>query len=269
MFYDIETSKGIYSGFGQGWNKTIGMKDEIVPVKIICICWQWEGIDETFELRWDKGDDKKLVKKFIKELNKADEIVAHNGDGFDLPRIRARAIIHGLKMDYDYPAIDTLKLARKRAGKGFKFESNRLDYIAQILGVGAKITTNGELWDRITYPSFLPGLYPITKDYYKALDYMVKYCHMDIEVLKKVYEKLQPYVPHKHHAAVMSGGNKWDCPKCTSGNVKKNGTRVMASGYRKNQLLCKNCKYQWKVPPRVVLNWEQWKLDVKLYNESI
>jgi hypothetical protein len=259
LFYDIETSKGIYSGFGQGWNKTVGMKDEIVPPHIVCICWQWEGSDEQFELRWDLGDDKKLVKKFIKVLDSADEICAHNGDGFDLPRIRARAIIHDLPMRFDYPSIDTLKLARKRAGKGFKFESNRLDYIARILGVGAKIPTNGELWDRITFPAFIPSLYPVTLDYHVALEEMVTYCHMDISVLKAVFFKLRPYVQHNKHHAVANGGEKWHCPECESTKVIKQGKVISRAGTISHRMMCKKCKKKYQISQTEEKKYQLWK----------
>ena len=36
--------------------------------------------------------NKKLIKEFIKILGEADEIVAHNGDRFDIKEIRTRAI---------------------------------------------------------------------------------------------------------------------------------------------------------------------------------
>lgn len=269
LFYDIETSLGIYSTFGQGWNKTIGYKDEIVEPRIICICYKWQGEKKVHSIEWENGDDKKMIKKFIKVLEQADQICAHNGDGFDLPIIRGRAIKHGIDMHYDYQSIDTLKLARKRAGRGFKFQSNRLDYIAQYFGVGKKISTSLELWQRISYPVFIPNLYPMTSDYNKALNEMVRYCKMDVTVLEDVYMILNPYVKEKMHLGVMLGGNRWDCPKCASGDIQLNGVKYTAAGLRQQQIRCKKCKHQWVTSIKVVNEWQQWKMDRKLLNNRL
>tara|TARA_R110000803_G_scaffold102638_1_gene170730 strand:- start:2949 stop:3770 length:822 start_codon:yes stop_codon:yes gene_type:complete len=270
LFYDIETSLGLYSSFGQGWNKTIGMKDEIVPCKIICICWKWEGEKEVHSVEWDEGDDYQLVKDFIEVLNQADEICGHNADKFDLPRIRARAIIHRLTMSYDYASADTLKLARARAGKGFKFESNKLDYIAQIFGFGNKIRTNLELWQRITFPAFIPSHYPRTEDYDDALDDMVKYCCEDVRLLEKVYLRFKPYVPMKIHMGVHMGGHKWDCAKCGSGNTKVNANRTTAAGAKKVQWWCNDCHTYSHTTAVAVRRAKQiWLLDRDKANDQL
>jgi len=266
LFYDIETSLGIYSAFGQTFQTRIAPQNEICQPRIICICYKFEDEKEVHSLEWDKGDDKKVIKRFIKVLNKADESMGHNSDGFDLPYIRRRAIIHKIPMRWDYPMNDTLKLVRKRAGRGFKFESNRLDSIAKDLKVGKKIKADYALWQRITFPCFIPGLFPMTKDYRKALDEMVKYCKMDVSVLQSVYEELVPYVKPKNHMGVVDGGNKWDCPKCASGNVIAKGIGVSAAGTKKKRFKCKDCGAQYQVAMKTWSDWIQYKSDLKKFN---
>jgi predicted PolB exonuclease-like 3'-5' exonuclease len=258
LFYDIETSFGIYCNFGQGWNKTIGMHDEIVDPKIICISFKWEDENKVNTLEWDKGDDRKLIESFIKVLDVADDIIAHNGDGFDLPWIRGRAIKHGIPMRWDYPITDTLKMARKRAGKGFKFQSNRLDYIAKYLGVGRKIKSDMQWWKDITFPCFLPELFPMTKTYDKAMDNMTKYCEMDVKVLQDVYHTLTPYVEHKHHAAIILGGNVWDCPRCGSDDVYKRGVTVSKMGIRRKRMSCNDCGGQHQISMKALADLESY-----------
>jgi DNA polymerase elongation subunit (family B) len=47
-------------------------------------------------LTWDKKQsDKAMIKAFLKVMAQADEIVAHNGDKFDLKWLRTRALLHG------------------------------------------------------------------------------------------------------------------------------------------------------------------------------
>ena len=259
LFYDIETSFGIYCSFGQGWNKTIGYQDEIVEPRIICICYKWEGDKKVHYLKWDEGDDKKMIEDFIKVLNQADEIIAHNGDGFDLPWIRARAIKHRVDMRWDYPITDTLKMAKKRAGKGFKFQSNRLDYIARTLGLGAKIKTDQQWWKDITYPCFLPDLFPMGTDYTEALAKMVKYCKMDVEVLENVFKVLAPYTQHNYHAGISVGGKIWDCPRCGSENVHKRGVTVSKAGVMKKRLSCNDCGGQHQISMTDLAKFEEFK----------
>jgi DNA polymerase elongation subunit (family B) len=247
LFYDIETSLGIYGKFGQAFNVNISMHDEIVAPRIICICYKWEGEKKVHTVEWNKGDDKDMLVTFIDVLDEADDIIAHNGDGFDLPWIRGRAIKHGIPMRWDYPITDTLKMARKRAGKGFKFQSNKLDYIAKYLGVGRKIKSDKQWWDDITYPCFLPGRFPMTKTYNRALGNMTKYCRMDVTVLEDVYHTLTPYVEHKYHAAIVLGGNIWDCPRCGSDSVYKRGVTISKMGTKKKRMSCNDCGGQHQI----------------------
>ena len=61
-------------------------------------------------LVWDKNqDDTKLVKEFIQVIKQADEIVAHNGDKFDMKELRTRALLTENLMFPVYRTLDTLK----------------------------------------------------------------------------------------------------------------------------------------------------------------
>lgn len=269
LFYDIETSLSLFSGFQIGYNINVSYKNLIWESRVVCICYKWQDEDEVHSLRWDNGKDKKMIKKFIKILDKADSIVAHNGDGFDLPIIRTRALKHRLKMNWNYTEEDTLKLAKRRAGKGFKFQSNRLDYVAQFLEVGQKIPTDFSLWERVSYPIIIPHLYPMSADYEKAMNDMVTYCKMDVEVLQKVYEVLKPYVPQKIHAAAMNDDHLWNCASCGSGNVKRNGNKISAAGVKKQQWICYDCEHQYYTPQKIALDYLQWRIDQKKFNDEL
>jgi transposase-like protein len=263
LFYDIETSLAIGSFFQIGYNKSINYQDIILEPRIICICYKWGNEGKVYSLDWDEGNDEELIRSFVKVIEGADELVAHNGDGFDMPWIRGRAIKHGIHMQHDYPLVDTLKLARKRAGKGFKFQSNRLDYIAKFLGVGRKIKTDLSLWHRITYPALIPSLYELKNDYHKALDHMVKYCKMDVKVLESVYNKLKPYVPHKSHEGKNLGGSRWDCPKCGSGDSIKQQVRYSSAGIYRRRMKCNDCNYYFSISHRTEIDRDEFLLALR------
>jgi hypothetical protein len=270
LFYDIETSPAIGTFWSAGYKKTISHKDIIINPGIICVCWKWEGEKKIHSLEWNNGNDYDLVKDFIDVMQSSDEIIAHNGDGFDQPWIRQRAIFHRIPMSHDLHEYDTLKMAKMRAGKGFRFQSNRLDYIARYFGVGKKIKTTFDLWYDITIPAFLPNIKPLDHRYFKALKEMVKYCKVDVKVLEDVYHVFKPYVPMKIHEGVHVGGNKWDCPKCSGGNTKVNKKVTTAAGTKMVQWYCKDCDtYSHTTSKKVHLDKLAWELDRKRLNESL
>ena len=120
------------------------------------------------------------------------------------------------------------------------------------------------MWQRITYPCFLPKKFPMTNDYKKAMFDMVKYCKMDVQVLEDVYKVLRPYVPVKTHEAVMLGGARWHCPKCASHKLWLSKTRVSASGVKRFQLKCNDCGEYHTVSGAVYREKVEWEIEQKL-----
>jgi DNA polymerase elongation subunit (family B) len=146
LFFDIETSPNIGLFWEAGYKKNITTDNIIRERAIICICYKWEDEKEVYALQWDaKQNDKRMLEQFIAVANTANELVGHNGDKFDLAWIRTRCLFHGIDMFPNYQTIDTLKVARSK----FRFQSNRLNYIAEFLGLGGKIKTEFNLWKDI------------------------------------------------------------------------------------------------------------------------
>jgi len=80
MFWDIETCPNIVLSWGASWKERLSHHNILEERRIICICWKWEGEDKVHSLDWgDEQCDKKLIQKFMKQANKASEMVAHNG----------------------------------------------------------------------------------------------------------------------------------------------------------------------------------------------
>ncbi len=183
LFFDIETS------FNICWSWSIGRKislsdDNILEErKIICICYKWAGDEKTYSLTWKNGDDKEILQKFAKIALTADEVIGHNSDQFDVKHIRTRCIIHNIAFPIKLNQVDTLKMARA----GYKFNSNKLNYIGQVLNEGKKLDTGGiQLWKDIVLHNSKP-----------ALNKMVEYCIGDVVLLEKVYNRLQEFSPKK------------------------------------------------------------------------
>ena len=233
LYFDVEVSPNIGLFWEAGYKKNIGHDNIIKERAIICICYKWEDEKEVYSLQWDsKQSDKKMLEQFIKVANQSDEMVGHNGDRFDLSWIRTRCLFHKIDMFPNYITVDTLKISRSK----FRFNSNKLDYIAKFLGVGKKIKTDFSLWKDIL----------LHKDKV-AMSKMVKYCKMDVIVLEKVYDQLRNHIPIKTHFGKVFNQDRGSCPECGSDDLYVKCTRFTASGTQKNQYQCKTChKYHTK-----------------------
>lgn len=227
LFVDIETSPCVGLFWSAGYKQRIDYDNIIKERAIICICYKWAGQKKVHGLTWDtKQDDKKMLVEWLKVAKDADEIVGHNGDKFDMTWIRTRALFHGLQVPPKYVTVDTLKIARSK----FRFNSNRLDYIAKFLGIGKKIKTEFDLWKRIL----------LHKDE-RALNYMVKYCKGDVELLEQVYDKLKNHIEPKVHHGVVNGLSSDSCPECGGNNIGVHRKRITAQGKKRFQYRCHDC----------------------------
>jgi len=228
LFFDIETS------YMQGWfwrpsyKTQITYEQVIKDSAIICICYKWQGSDKVHHLQWDKGDDKAMMDKFFKVIEEAEEVVSHNGDHFDIKWIRTRFLMHGYKSIPNIKSVDTLQISRSK----FNFQSNRLDAIGKQLKIGGKLETGGiQLWHDI-----------IQRNSSKAMKLMVQYCKRDVELLEKVYVKLEGFNKPKTHVAINSGGSdKCDCPYCGSHQTWLKKRQINVSGVVTVEMVCKGC----------------------------
>ena len=198
LIWDIETSPNIGFFWRPGYKVTLTHDNILKERAIICICWKWAGERKVHHLTWDKNQcDKKMVKEFLKVAKEADELVAHNGDHFDMKWFNTRVLFHELGPVPQWKTVDTLKIARKY----FNFNSNRLDYLGKFLFGEGKISTSFNLWYDICINN-CPT----------AMDKMVKYCKQDVRLLEKVWKELEPYSTVKSHVGVANGLPKWTCP---------------------------------------------------------
>lgn len=234
LYWDIETSPNICLTWRVGYKINIDHDNLLKERAIICIGYKWEGEKAVHSLTWDEQqNDRAMLERFMEVADQADELVAHNGDGFDMPWLKTRCIYHDLPTLPAYKTVDTLQWARRR----FLFNSNRLDYIARFLGMGGKIKTEFGLWKSI-----------VLENDREALGRMVKYCKRDVALLEQVWRKMAAHVPHKTHAGVMAGKDKWTCPHDGSENVRTaRGFRVTANGSKRYQMQCLDCNRSYSI----------------------
>jgi hypothetical protein len=227
IFWDIETSPMILTAWRTG-KQYVGANQILEPQKIICICWNVEGEDKVHEVHWNEKtqDDRDMILAFLEVAKDADQLVAHNGDNFDMKFFKYRCLVHGIPFPPNVPTVDTYKWA-----KAFFLNSRRLNEIDQELGGDGKMDTGGlPLWiDTVIYKQK------------KALNKMIRYCKKDVKVLKRVFYKLAPYFNNKVHVGVVLNDDKATCGHCGSEDLILSKTRVTSTGIKKRQMLCKSC----------------------------
>lgn len=245
LFYDIEVSYGLAKAWRPGYKVRLTQDNFITVPKIICISYKWNNSDKVETVQWDSNqNDKLLLKQFIPELNKADFIVAHNGDKFDLPWIRTRALAHNLQMYPKYSTVDTLKISRYN----HRLPSNRLDDIGEYFGLGRKIKVDFSLWDKI-----------ILEKSDKALEQMVSYCEQDVRLLEKVYNKFSTQELPKLHNGVLQGSTKNTSPFTGGTNLELIKTTTTKAGTIKRLMLCKDSDKYFEMSNQSYLKYKTLK----------
>jgi predicted PolB exonuclease-like 3'-5' exonuclease len=234
LFYDIETSfcKGHFWRPGYGQNI---LPHQITDyAKIISIHWKWEGQKRIKNLNWglQKQCDKAVLEMFIEEMNKADEIITHNGKRFDTPWIRTRCMFHDIPMNHAYNEVDTYKLAKKY----LNLPSYSLKEVCKYYNLPAKIDAGGmDTWVDVVY-----------KKDKNALKHLLYYGNGDITSLEAVYNKFKSYVQHNMHYAVHYGTsyNKWNFPECGNSRMHRDKKYTTKMGTVRMSLRCsdKNCR---------------------------
>ena len=167
-------------------------------------------------------DDKGLCKDLWRLFDQADIVIAHNGKDFDTKVSQARFLVHGFPPPSPFKQIDTKLVARAVS----RFNSNKLDDLAQNLGFGQKIKTDFSLW---------LGCIHGDKESWRK---MVEYNKKDVLLLEKLYLRLQPWVTN--HPNVATYNEKDSCPKCGCLKLWRRGYTITSTG-RYQRLQCSDC----------------------------
>jgi hypothetical protein len=204
LLLDIETAP-LAAGVWGLWKQNVYIDQVYSEWFMLTWSAKWLFDDEVFadKLTPEEAlaeDDKRISQSIWEFMDYADIIIAHNGDGFDLPRLNTRFLLNGIVPPSPYQSIDTLKVAKKNFG----FSSNKLDFIARQLGVEGKMDAGGfTTWrDIVKFGD---------KD---ALALMEDYNKKDVLVLEEVYVKLRPWIKSHPNLSLYYDDMKERCPNC-------------------------------------------------------
>lgn len=225
LLFDLETTPNLSYTWGKWEQNVIAFKKEW---ELLSVAYKWLGEKEVFCItRQDFKDktDKALTRELKNLLDSAEIVIAHNGDEFDIKKSNAKFIEHNLGPATSYQKIDTKKVAKRY----FKFNSNSLDDLGNLLGVGRKEKTGGfDLW-----LDCMAG----KKEAWKS---MAKYNKQDVLLLEKVYLKLRPWM-ERHPNLANLNNRPSSCPKCGSTRALINKGIISNSTNTYKRFLCRDC----------------------------
>ena len=227
LIVDIETAPKLAYVWGF-WNTNVGLNQTLSSTYIMSYAAKWLGDEGVAYAETRDENDQILCEQLSAYFDSADIVIAHNGSKFDIPIVRARSVLHGIKPWSPIKEIDTLKVAKKE----FRFDRNSLAYLADFLGVEEK----GEHKE---FPGFELWSECI-KGNPAAWREMRKYNIQDVETLEQVYLKLRPWIRNHPNLGVLAEDDRPLCPKCGCPHVQYRGYVTTNVGkYRKFQ--CNEC----------------------------
>lgn len=225
LFLDIETSAMLVRSYGL-FNQNIPIQNIVEDWSLLSYAAQFND-DETIHYLDQRyashyTDDRQLVEGIHALIEQADIICAHNLK-FDWGKLNAKFIKYELKPLHPNQ-ICTLKMARRLA----KFSSNKLEYIANYLGVTPKEShgkfPGGKLWEECL------------KGNIEAWNECEVYNKGDIITLQEIFWKLAKY-DERINFSVYEHQNVCTCG---SRDFVRDGYKV-TSGGKKQRFRCGSC----------------------------
>jgi predicted PolB exonuclease-like 3'-5' exonuclease len=171
LLLDIESSPNVAHVWGI-WQQNVGINQLMESSYVLCWAAKWLGEEEVMFDSVHVSKPKKMLKKIHDLISEADAVIHYNGTKFDMPTLNKEFLLHDMNPPAPYKQIDLLKQVRSQ----FRFPSNKLDYVAQRLGLGSKTSHEGhELWVKC-----MAG----DKDAWKRME---EYNIQDVVLLEKLY----------------------------------------------------------------------------------
>lgn len=228
LILDIETAPNV-AYVWRFFKENVGAKQVIQNSYMLSYAAKWLNEEEVFYEDLSNQHEKDMLNSLHPLLDVADIVVAHNGDGFDLPHIQGRFLMHGIRPPAPYKQVDTVKVARKE----FNFPSNSLEYLSNVLDLDIKKGQHKK------FPGFELWLGVLRNDP-EAWAEMKEYNIDDILVLEKLYLRMLPYMRFHPNVGVYDDNPSPVCPKCGSDHIHYRGYAHTNVG-RYHRFQCNDC----------------------------
>ena len=227
LFLDLETSPITAYVWGL-WDQNVGLSQIIDTSKTLCWSAKWLGENEVHYGGINKQSHRSMVRDIYDLVDAADVVCHYNGNKFDIPVLNKEFVLQGFSQPSPYKNLDLLRVVKSK----FRFPSNKLDFVAEQLGLGNKQPTNFNLW-----VDCMNG----DKEAWKTME---EYNKHDVVLLERLYGKLFHWIKHPINHSVF-GVNSAVCPNCGSSSFVKRGYAVTTT-CRYQRFKCQDCKHWFR-----------------------
>jgi DNA polymerase elongation subunit (family B) len=224
LLLDIETSPNTAHVWGL-WQQNVSLNQLLESSYTMCYSAKWLGEKQVYFDSVQKSTSQSMLEGIHGLLEDADAVVHYNGNKFDMPTLNKEFLIHKMTPPPPVKNIDLLRVVKSQ----FRFPSNKLDYVAQRLGLGQKNHHEGHtLWIKCMAGDK------------KAWKTMEDYNIQDVILLEKLYKRLLPWIKQPINQTLMKDRNGFVCPTCAKSSLISKGFRYTTTGaYQRYQ--CKAC----------------------------
>ena len=178
LFLDIETSPMQVYTWGL-FDQNISIDQIIKSTEILCFGARWLGEKKVMFRSVHHDGKKAMLEDLHKLMDEADVLVGWNSAAFDHKHINREFLENGMAPPSTVKDLDLMSVTKAN----FLFPSNKLDYVAQKLDVGAKVKHSGfSLWLRCMDGDK------------KAWKEMKEYQIQDVNLLVDLYDILLPWL---------------------------------------------------------------------------
>lgn len=225
LFLDIETAPNVAHVWGL-WDQNVSINQLMESSYTMCWAAKWANSEEILYDSVYHHSARRMVKGLHQLIDKADMVVHYHGSAFDMPTANKEFLLHGLPPPSPVKQLDLLKVVKEK----FRFPSNKLDYVAQRLGLGKKFQHEGHsLW--VKCMNHDPAAWKLMEEYNKH----------DVVLLESLYYKLRPWIKGNLNEALFQGHPR--CPSCGGTHYQKRGYSYTTSNqYQRYQ--CCDC-HSW------------------------
>jgi hypothetical protein len=194
---------------------------------MLCFAAKWIG-EKGPTMFWSEHHDTQaeMLAAAHDLLDEADVLVHWNGTSFDTKHLNREFLEAGMAPPSPFHEIDLCSVVKRR----FRFMSNKLQNVSEILGLEGKVKHEGfELWLKCMAGDD------------KAWARMRKYNKRDVTLLEDLYRQLLPWIPnHPNHRLHTPDAG---CPRCGADEsaLERRGYRYTAVSKFQN-LRCRLCR---------------------------
>ena len=178
LVIDIETMANL-AWVWDTWQQNIYPKQIVKHKRTICFAAKWVGEGKVTFMSEHHNTREEMIQKAWDLLNEADAVITYNGKRFDIKHLNTEFKLAGLLPPSHFQHIDLLQVTRRE----FAFGSNRLESVADRMGIGQKEENEGfGLWLKCEAGD---------KSAWKR---MRAYNRKDVQLTEQLFQEYRPWI---------------------------------------------------------------------------